>query len=34
MKYENFDPNSTESYIIFEFMQNRHLTASITLLRR
>ena len=27
--YEGFDPNSTESYIIFEFMQNVHLTASI-----
>ncbi len=27
--YEGFDPNSTESYIIFEFMQNVHLAASI-----
>lgn len=27
--YEGFDPNSTESYIIFEFMQNVHLSASI-----
>jgi N-acetylmuramoyl-L-alanine amidase len=30
-KYENFDPNSTESYIIFEFMQNKHLEQSISL---
>jgi N-acetylmuramoyl-L-alanine amidase len=29
-KYENFDPNSTESYIIFEFMQNKHLEQSIS----
>jgi N-acetylmuramoyl-L-alanine amidase len=28
-KYEGFDPNSTESYIIFEFMQNRHMDQSI-----
>lgn len=28
-KYEGFDPNSTESYIIFEFLQNRHLEQSI-----
>jgi N-acetylmuramoyl-L-alanine amidase len=27
--YEGFDPNSTESYIIFEFMQNAHLNTSI-----
>ena len=27
--YEGFDPNSTESYIIFEFMQNVHLATSI-----
>lgn len=31
--YEGFDPNSTESYIIFEFMQNVHLTASINVAR-
>ncbi|MCD8264637.1 MAG: N-acetylmuramoyl-L-alanine amidase [Tannerellaceae bacterium] len=30
-KYEGFDPNSTESYIIFEFMQNKHMEQSITL---
>jgi N-acetylmuramoyl-L-alanine amidase len=30
-KYEGFDPNSTESYIIFEFMQNRHMEQSISL---
>jgi N-acetylmuramoyl-L-alanine amidase len=29
-KYENFDPNSTESYIIFEFIQNKHLEQSIS----
>jgi N-acetylmuramoyl-L-alanine amidase len=28
-KYENFDPNSTESYIIFGFMQNGHMGQSI-----
>lgn len=30
-KYEGFDPNSSESYIIFEFMQNKHLEQSVTL---
>lgn len=30
-KYEDFDPNSTESYIIFEFMQNKHMEQSISL---
>jgi N-acetylmuramoyl-L-alanine amidase len=30
-KYEGFDPNSTESYIMFEFMQNKHMTQSIKL---
>ena len=30
-KYEGFDPASTESYIIFEFMQNKHLEQSILL---
>lgn len=30
-KYEGFDPNSTESYIIFEFMQNKHMEQSIQL---
>jgi N-acetylmuramoyl-L-alanine amidase len=29
--YEGFDPNSTESYIIFEFMQNKHMEQSISL---
>ena len=28
-KYEGFDPNSTESYIIFELMQNAYLDQSI-----
>jgi N-acetylmuramoyl-L-alanine amidase len=28
-KYEGFDPNSTESYIIFELMQNVYLDQSI-----
>lgn len=28
-KYEGFDPTSTESYIIFEFMQNKHMEQSI-----
>lgn len=32
-KYEDFDPNSSESYIIFQFMQNKHLDASIQLAR-
>ncbi len=27
--YQGFDPNSTESYIIFELNQNKHLTQSI-----
>lgn len=30
-KYEGFDPKSSESYIIFEFMQNKHLEQSISL---
>ena len=29
--YEGFDPNSSESYIIFEFMQNKHVEQSISL---
>lgn len=29
VKYQGFDPNSTESYIIFEMMQNVHLKQSI-----
>lgn len=28
-KYEGFDPTSSESYIIFEFMQNKHMEQSI-----
>jgi N-acetylmuramoyl-L-alanine amidase len=28
-KYEGFDPNSTESYIMIEFMQNKYLEQSI-----
>lgn len=28
-KYEGFDPNSSESYIIFEFMQNKHMEQSV-----
>jgi N-acetylmuramoyl-L-alanine amidase len=28
-KYEGFNPNSTESYIIFELSQNKHLDQSI-----
>jgi len=30
-KYEGFDPTSTESYIIFEFMQSKHVEQSISL---
>ena len=30
-KYEGFDPKSSESYIIFEFMQNKHMEQSILL---
>ena len=30
-RYEGFDPNSTESYIIFELMQNKHMEQSISL---
>ena len=29
-KYEGFDPNSSESYIIFEFMQNKHMEQSVS----
>jgi N-acetylmuramoyl-L-alanine amidase len=28
-RYEGFDPNSAESYIMFEFQQNRHMEQSI-----
>ncbi|MDR3253262.1 MAG: N-acetylmuramoyl-L-alanine amidase [Tannerella sp.] len=30
-KYEGFDPNSTESYIIFEYMQSKYLEQSVFL---
>ncbi len=30
-RYENFDPNSAESYIIFEFMQDKHMEQSVNL---
>lgn len=30
-KYEGFDPKSSESYIIFEFMQNKHMEQSVSL---
>ncbi len=32
-RYEGFDPNSSESYIIFEFMQDRNMEASVKLAR-
>ncbi len=32
-RYEDFDPNSSESYIIFEFMQDRYMEASVDLAR-
>lgn len=28
--YEGFDPKSSESYIIFEFMQNKHMEQSVS----
>ncbi len=28
-RYRNFDPNSAESYIIFEFMQDKHMEQSV-----
>ncbi|MFV0418122.1 MAG: N-acetylmuramoyl-L-alanine amidase [Dysgonomonas sp.] len=30
-KYQGFDPNSPESYIIFEFMTNKHMEQSLKL---
>ncbi|MDR0394514.1 MAG: N-acetylmuramoyl-L-alanine amidase [Tannerella sp.] len=30
-KYEGFDPKSTESYIIFELIQNKHMEQSVSL---
>lgn len=32
-RYEGFDPNSPESYIIFEFMQDRFMEQSVELAR-
>lgn len=29
-RYEGFNPNSSESYIIFEFMQNKHMEQSVS----
>lgn len=29
-KYEGFDPNSSESYIIFEFMQDQNMASSVS----
>ena len=31
--YKNFDPNKSESYIIFEFMQDRNMKQSVELAR-
>lgn len=31
--YKNFDPNKSESYIIFEFMQDRNMKQSVDLAR-
>ena len=28
-RYEDFDPNSSESYIIFEFMQDQYMASSV-----
>jgi N-acetylmuramoyl-L-alanine amidase len=33
-KYDGFDPNSEESYIIFKLQQHGHLTQSLDLARR
>ncbi len=30
-RYEDFDPNSSESYIIFEFMQDKNMAKSVEL---
>ncbi len=32
-RYEGFDPNSSESYIIFEFMQDKNMEQSVELAR-
>ena len=31
--YEDFDPNSSESYIIFEFMQDQYMASSVDFAR-
>jgi N-acetylmuramoyl-L-alanine amidase len=31
--YENFNPNSSESYIIFEFMQDQYMASSVDFAR-
>lgn len=33
-RYEGFDPRSSESYIIFEFMQDKHMEQSVDLARQ
>lgn len=33
-KYEGFDPNSSESYIIFELMQDQNMAQSVKLARK
>lgn len=30
VKYQGFDPNSTESYIMFEFSQSKHMDQSVS----
>lgn len=32
-RYEGFDPNSSESYIMFEFMQDKNMAQSVELAR-
>lgn len=32
-KYQGFDPNSTESYIVFEMSQNKHMEQSVAFAR-
>lgn len=33
-KYEGFDPRSSESYIIFEFMQDKNMQSSVSFARQ
>lgn len=33
-RYEGFDPNSTESYIMFELSQNQHMAQSVSLAQK